>query len=78
MIRPPTDQDKLFRIAAVCQEAVQSQNQRAARNGYGLDDYTEGRTVGAANLARKILRVLAGGQGEGDGQRGRVRQPVGQ
>ena len=32
----------------------------AASLGYGLDDYTEGRIVGGANLARKILRVVSG------------------
>jgi len=56
----PTDQARLLRIAAVCQEAIQEQRDREARHGYGLDDYTEGRIVGAANLARKIMRTLTG------------------
>lgn len=55
----PSDQDKLNRIAAACQEAIQAQRQRETRQGYGLDDYTEGRIVGAANLARKIMRIVS-------------------
>jgi hypothetical protein len=51
---------KLSDIAAFCQQAVQEQRDRERRLGYGLDDYTEGRIVGGANLARKILRVLSG------------------
>lgn len=61
MRRTSTEQAKLFRVAALCQEAVHEQQQRACRLGYGLDDYTEGRIVGAANLARKILREINGG-----------------
>jgi hypothetical protein len=84
MHRPPSDQEKLFQIAAACQEAIQAQNHRAASQGYGLDDYSEGRVVGAANLARKILRVLSGSQVSGrldsslhgDSPRHRSRKPV--
>jgi hypothetical protein len=53
-------EQKLSDIAAFCQQAVQEQRDRERRLGYGLDDYTEGRIVGGANLARKILRVLSG------------------
>ncbi|NBW95779.1 MAG: hypothetical protein EBR28_03370 [Planctomycetia bacterium] len=60
MYRPNTDQEKLFQVAAACQEAILAQKQREARQGYGLDDYTEGRIVGAASLARRIMRVLSG------------------
>lgn len=60
MRRNTTEQNKLFRIAALCQEAVCQQRERECRQGYGLDDYTEGRIVGAANLARKILREISG------------------
>jgi hypothetical protein len=50
--------DKLSKIAKLCQEAVDQQKQRESKLGYGLDDYTEGRIVGTANLARKILREI--------------------
>ncbi|MFM7075353.1 MAG: hypothetical protein ACKO3G_04715 [Planctomycetaceae bacterium] len=60
MKRTSTEQARLLQIAALCQEAIQQQREREARLGYGLDDYTEGRIVGAANLARKIYRAVTG------------------
>lgn len=62
MHRPVTEPEKLLQVAAVCQEAILAQRARESQQGYGLDDYTEGRIVGAASLARKIMRVLAGSQ----------------
>ncbi|MGI9177185.1 MAG: hypothetical protein ACR2IT_04935, partial [Pirellulales bacterium] len=38
----------------------QRERERERRQGYGLDDYSEGRIVGGANLARKILRAVTG------------------
>jgi hypothetical protein len=58
MPRPSLESEKLVEIAALCREAIQAQRERETRQGYGLDDYTEGRIVGAANLARKILRAV--------------------
>lgn len=60
MPRHNVDHDKLNEIARLCQQAVQEQRAREQGPGYGLDDYTEGRIVGGANLARKILRTLIG------------------
>jgi len=60
MPRPHPDSEKLIQIAALCREAVQSQRDRESGQGYGLDDYSEGRIVGGANLARKILRAVTG------------------
>ena len=71
MRRNTTEQNKLFRIAALCQEAICKQRERECRQGYGLDDYTEGRIVGTANLARKILREISGDAATA-GQGGRV------
>jgi hypothetical protein len=67
-MRRHADQTTLARIAALCHEAVQHQREREQRLGYGLDDYTEGRIVGAANLARKLLRVLNGEHLTGSGR----------
>jgi len=64
MPRPHPDAEKLIRIAALCRDAIQSQRDREHRQGYGLDDYSEGRIVGAANLARKILRAVMGNEPE--------------
>jgi hypothetical protein len=72
-----SDQTKLFRLAALCQEAIQSQHQRASSQGYGLDDYTEGRIVGAANLARKLMRVIASDQPEAAHAGVQLRKQVG-
>ena len=58
MPRRNPEAEKLVEIAALCREAIQAQRERETRQGYGLDDYTEGRIVGAANLARKILRAV--------------------
>ncbi len=77
MYRPKTDQEKLFQVAAACQEAILAQRDREARQGYGLDDYTEGRIIGAANLARKIMRVLSGEQIDAATLRARVRTSAG-
>lgn len=62
MPHPHPDAEKLISIAALCREAIQSQQDREHRQGYGLDDYSEGRIVGAANLARKILRAVMGNE----------------
>ena len=51
------DQLKLT-VEKLCLEAKQKQKKRESTVGYGLDDYTEGRIVGGAALARKILREI--------------------
>ena len=53
-------QEKLNEVLKICNKAVEDQKKRERTLGYGLDDYTEGRTVGAANLARRIKRVVFG------------------
>lgn len=60
MRRANTETDRLLQVAMLCQRAVDEQRLRECRQGYGLDDYTEGRIVGAANLARKVLRAVKG------------------
>ena len=51
-------QKQLDEILKICNNAIEDQKKREKTLGYGLDDYTEGRTVGAANLARRIKRVV--------------------
>lgn len=53
-------QAKLDEIYKICTKAIEEQKNRERSLGYGHDDYTEGRTVGAANLARRIKRVVFG------------------
>lgn len=51
---------KLNEIYKICNQAIEDQKKRQRTLGYGLDDYTEGRIVGSANLARRIKRVVFG------------------
>jgi len=67
-MRRHIDHTTMSQMTALCQEAIRHQREREQRLGYGLDDYTEGRIVGAANLARKLLRVLNGEQVSGSGR----------
>jgi hypothetical protein len=53
-------QKQLDEIYKICCKAIEDQKHRERSLGYGLDDYTEGRIVGAANLARRIKRVVFG------------------
>ena len=53
-------QEKLDEVYKICNKAIQEQTNRQRSLGYGLDDYTEGRIVGAANLARRIKRIVFG------------------
>lgn len=53
-------QKRLDEILKICNDAIEGQKKRERTLGYGLDDYTEGRTVGAANLARRIKRIVFG------------------
>jgi hypothetical protein len=51
-------QQQLDEVYKICNKAIQEQANRQRTLGYGLDDYTEGRIVGAANLARRIKRIV--------------------
>jgi hypothetical protein len=51
-------QQQLDEVYKICNKAIQEQTNRQRTLGYGLDDYTEGRIVGAANLARRIKRIV--------------------
>jgi hypothetical protein len=55
-----TQQAKLDEVYKICSKAIEEQRNRERRLGYGHDDYTEGRIVGAANLARRIKRIVFG------------------
>jgi hypothetical protein len=46
------------KVEKLCLQAIDKQKQRESTVGYGLDDYTEGRIVGGAVLARKILKEI--------------------
>ncbi len=50
-------QEKIAEVVKVCNEKIQEQKERQASTGY-VEDYTDGRIVGGAALARKILEIL--------------------
>lgn len=52
-----TRRKKIAEIVALCGEKVEDQRRREAGTGY-VEDYSDGRIVGAAALARRILEIL--------------------
>lgn len=52
-------QQKIAKIVKLCNEKIDDQKQHEASAGYG-EDYTDGRIVGAAALARRIMLVIKG------------------
>lgn len=57
-MKKSTDSSKLEEIVKLCQIAITRQNEQNKKGGFGLDDYTDGRTIGAASLARNIMRII--------------------
>jgi hypothetical protein len=55
-----TQQTKLDEVYKIDSKDIEEQRNRERSLGYGHDDYTEGRIVGAANLARRIKRIVFG------------------
>jgi hypothetical protein len=53
--------DIILEIIKLCNEKVQDQKDHESSAGYG-EDYTDGRIVGGAALARRILDILKGFQ----------------
>jgi hypothetical protein len=51
--------DRILEIIKLCNEKVQDQKDHESSAGYG-EDYTDGRIVGGAALARRILDILKG------------------
>lgn len=58
MITTDKNVKKLEAITLMCRAVILQQVERAAKGGFGLDDYTDGRIVGGGSLARKILRLI--------------------
>ena len=55
----PIQQEKIAQVINLCNEKIQAQKEHEAKAGYG-EDYTDGRIVGSAALARRILEILKG------------------
>ena len=62
MITTDRNVKKIEAIMQMCRAAISQQVERGKKSGFGLDDYTDGRIVGGASLARKILRVFRRGE----------------
>ena len=58
MIKATKDSKKIEEIIKMCQTAIAKQVEQNHKGGFGIDDYTDGRTVGGASLARNILRLI--------------------
>lgn len=54
-----TQKDKILQIIKLCNQKIKDQKQHEKDAGYG-EDYTDGRIVGGAALARRILEILKG------------------
>ena len=51
--------EQLSKIVKLCNEKIEQQRLHESTTGYG-EDYTDGRIVGQAALARSIFRILHG------------------
>mgnify|MGYP003127100571 FL=1 len=52
-------EEKIAKIVQLCSEKINDQHRHEATSGYG-EDYTDGRIVGQAALARRILLIIRG------------------
>ena len=47
----------IFEVIKLCNQKIQNQKDHESTSGYG-EDYNDGRIVGGAALARRILKIL--------------------
>ena len=52
-------EDQIAKIVRLCGDKIDDQHKHEATAGYG-EDYTDGRIVGQAALARSILLIIRG------------------
>ena len=52
-----SESDKIIQVIKLCNQKIQDQKDHEVNAGYG-EDYTDGRIVGGAALARRILEIL--------------------
>jgi hypothetical protein len=51
------EQEKILEVMRLCNQKIEEQKLHESSAGYG-EDYTDGRIVGGAALARRILVIL--------------------
>ena len=52
-----TQKNKILEVIKLCNQKIKKQKDHESSTGYG-EDYTDGRIVGGAALARRILEIL--------------------
>ena len=52
------EENKIAEIVKLCEKAILKQTEKNKKGGFGFDDDTDGRIIGAASLARNILRLV--------------------
>lgn len=52
-----TQKNKILEIFKLCNQKIKKQKDHESSAGYG-EDYTDGRIIGGAALARQILEIL--------------------
>lgn len=52
-------QEQIAKIVKLCNQKIQDQKDHESSAGYG-EDYTDGRIVGSAALARRIMSIIKG------------------
>ena len=50
--------DKLSEIIKLCEAAISKQTLKNKKGGFGYDDYSDGRIIGGASLARNIIKLI--------------------
>lgn len=58
MTKPDKNAKKIEEIIKMCQSAIEKQLDKNKKGGFGIDDYTDGRIIGGASLARNILKAI--------------------
>jgi len=51
-------ENKIEEIIKLCESAISKQTTKNKKGGFGYDDYTDGRIIGGASLARNILKLI--------------------
>ena len=52
-------EEQIAKIVQLCSDKIEDQHKHESTAGYG-EDYTDGRIVGQAALARRILLIIRG------------------
>ena len=59
MDKPDKNNKKIEEVIKMCRTAISKQTDKNKKCGFGIDDYTDGRIIGGASLARNILKLLS-------------------